>query len=412
MKRYFIKCGKLFDGINLELQENVNILVEGEMIEDMGRYLPCPEDAEVIDLSHLTVTPGLIDAHSHLEHATINAFPDLLMTSDETRLLNMLKNAEESLKRGFTTLRLVGVGLNGYGSAALKDAIDKKQFDASRLVVAPHALGTTNSHIDFSTWYRHIPYIAEAMETANINIGNGADYFKKQVRKEVKYGADFIKIMATGGFATPHDGPYDIQLDDDELHAILDTAKMCHCPVTAHAYGPELIQKLVRFGITCIEHASLADRETLKMMEDYGVCLVPTFWPMEDVMHPEENKAQEKSAFQKRKEALYGNQLRESRQLILEANLKKGYGTDLIGTYHNYEHWVEFTSWRKSGVGALETLRAATSINAEICNRNDIGSIVPGKVADIAAWHRDIMTDIEAIRECDFVMKEGRVIEI
>lgn len=412
MSKYFLKCGKLFDGVELELKENVNILVEDDKIIDVGRDFAAPDGAEVIDLSHLTVTPGLIDAHSHIEHREICAFPSVPMMSDEEILLNMLYNAEESLKRGFTTLRLVGVTLNGYGSLALKNSINTGQFDASRLIVAPHGLGTTGSHADFSSIYRNTPYLSEAMENADVYIGNGADFFKMRVRKEVKYGADFIKIMATGGFATPHDGPHDIQLDDEELQAIFQTAKALHCPVTAHAYGPRLVQKLVKFGIECIEHGSLIDRETIKMMEDAGTKLVTTYWPMEDVVHPNEEGLEYMSPQRRRKSLLYGEQLKETRALILESNLKKGYGTDLIDKFHNYEHWVEFTAWRKSGVSALETLRAATSVNAEICNRNDIGVIAAGKTADIAAWHRDIITDMEAIRDCDFVMKEGRVITL
>ncbi len=412
MSKYFIKCGKMFDGVELELKEKINILVEDDKIVDVGRDFAVPADAKVIDLSHLTVTPGLIDAHSHIEHREICAFPSVPLMGDEEILFNMLYNAQESLKRGFTTLRLVGVSINGYGSLALKNSINSGQFEASRLIVAPHGLGTTGSHGDFSSIYRNTPYLAEAMERADINIGNGADFFKMRVRNEVKYGADFIKIMATGGFATPHDGPHDIQLDDEELKAIFQTAKALHCPVTAHAYGPALVQKLVGFGIECIEHASLIDLETIKMMEDAGTYLVTTYWPMEDVVHPNDEGLEYMSPQRRRKSLLFGDQLKETRAMIVDSKLKKGYGTDLIDKYHNYEHWVEFTAWKKSGVSALETLRAATSVNAEICNRKDLGVIAPGKTADIAAWHRDIINDPEAIRECDFVMKEGRVIAI
>lgn len=366
MSKYFIKCGRLFDGVELELKENINILVEDDKIIDVGRDFSAPEEAGVIDLSHLTVTPGLIDAHSHIEHREINAFPAVTMMGDEEILLNMLYNAQESLKKGFTTLRLVGVSLNGYGSLALKNAINSWQYAASRLIVAPHGLGTTGSHGDFSSIYRNTPYLSELMEKSDIFIGNGADYFKMRVRKEVKYGADFIKIMATGGFATPHDGPHDIQLDDEELKAIFQTAKALHCPVTAHAYGPALVQKLVGLGIECIEHGSLIDRETVRMLEDEGTYLVTTYWPMEDVVHPDSAGLGYMDPQRRRKSLLFGDQLKETRAMIVDSKIKKGYGTDLIDKFHNYEHWVEFTAWRKSGVGALETLRAATSVNAEI----------------------------------------------
>ena len=145
-KQKYIICGKFFDGVNEELKENIKILVEGEYIKAVSSDIECPEDAEVIDLSHLTVTPGLIDAHVHFDFIGPTAFSTYVMTdTDEMKTLNILHCAKKSLEGGFTTVRLVGTALNSYGAIDIKRSIDQKRFKASRLVVAPHFVGTTGS---------------------------------------------------------------------------------------------------------------------------------------------------------------------------------------------------------------------------------------------------------------------------
>src|SRR5690554_1625778 len=142
-KKYII-CGKFFDGVNEELKENIKIIVEDERIIAVGSDLECPMNAEVIDLSHLTVTPGLIDAHVHFDFIGPTAFSTYAINeTDEMKTLNILYCAQKSLEGGFTTVRLVGTGLNSYGAIDMKNAIDKKRFMASRLIVSPHFLGTT-----------------------------------------------------------------------------------------------------------------------------------------------------------------------------------------------------------------------------------------------------------------------------
>ncbi|MDD4780984.1 MAG: amidohydrolase family protein [Tissierellia bacterium] len=412
-KKYII-CGKFFDGVNEELKENIKIIVEDERIIAVGSDLECPMNAEVIDLSHLTVTPGLIDAHVHFDFIGPTAFSTYAINeTDEMKTLNILYCAQKSLEGGFTTVRLVGTGLNSYGAIDMKNAIDKKRFMASRLIVSPHFLGTTGSHGDFSAFASSNPVLSDKIEDSYLTMGNGVDFFKKAVRKEVKYGADFIKIMATGGFASPNDAPDDMQLDNDELRAIIETAKQLHVPVTAHAYTSELIDNLINMGITGVEHGSLIKESTAKLMEEKGVYLVATFMPYEEVVNLDEEKLALKHKPFREKLEKFGEQLRETRKLlvdcIINSNMTIGYGTDIVAVYDNFDCWREFKAWRDNGIPALKTLKAATSVNAKIVERPEIGSLEVGKIADIVGWSRDILNDSEAISACDFVMKEGVV---
>jgi imidazolonepropionase-like amidohydrolase len=412
-KKYII-CGKFFNGKKQELQNNIKILIEDEYIIEVGNNIECPVDAEVIDLSHLTVTPGLIDSHVHFDFVGPNALSTYAITdSDEMKTLNTVHCAMKSLEGGFTTVRLIGSAFLGFGAMDAKRAIERGMFPASRLVVAPHALNISGGHWDFSQYLTTNPYLSEIMERDCAGCGNGVDACKTMVRKQFKYGADFIKIMAAGGFGSPNDSPVNPQFDEDEVRAIVDTAKTFNKPVAAHAYTAEAIGKLIELGVAEIEHGALIEPQTVKLMEEKGTIFICTMTPYEDVIHDDQEKLAQKSKHFREKLKQYGSQLIESRKVIVDmimnSNVLMGYGSDIVAVYNNYDCWVEFKSWRDNGIPALRALVAATSDNANIIQRPDLGSIEAGKIADIAAWSRDIIEDHEALSVCDFVMKEGKV---
>lgn len=404
-----IKCGKLYDGIKAELQENMEILVEGKKIKEVGHNLPCPENTDVIDLSDVTVTPGMIDAHVHPAYFHWkDLYNDNVFNSDGYRTLAVATCARRTLLGGFTTIRSLGWFREAY-ELDVKRAISEGYVDGSRMVVSSHFLCTPGSHGDMTQSIRNNPYLSDYMMSQYPTIGNGADFFTAAVRREKKMGFDFLKIMATGGFATPNDDPEDIQLNDDEFRAIFDTARELKISVTAHVYGPKLMQKLLGYGITGMEHGALMDKETARMYEDSDTYLVPTLTPYEDAIHPDEESLAKKSECFRNKLRIYQKRLQEGREIIINSKIKLGYGTDFVAVHNNHESGWEYNAWLTNGMDPFRALHAATKVNAEICEIDDItGTIEPGKFADIAGWKRNLLKDPDALRDCAFVMKEGK----
>ncbi|MEG1823899.1 MAG: amidohydrolase family protein [Cloacibacillus sp.] len=405
-----IKCGKLYDGVTDILQEKMDILVKDNKIEEVGHNVSVPEYCKCIDLSDSTVTPGMIDAHVHPEFFDWNdIYTDTVYNSDGYRALATAATAHKTLLGGFTTIRSLGWFREAYELDA-KRVINAGYMDGSRLIVSSHFLCTPGSHGDMTQAVRNNPYLSDYMMLNYPTCGNGADFFTGAVRREKKMGFDFLKIMATGGFATPNDDPDDIQLNDAEFKAIFDTAKEVKISVTAHAYGPRLMKKLINFGITGIEHGSLMDEETARMFEESGTYLVPTFVPYDDAIHGDIESMSQKSPSFKKKLEKYQEQLRRGREIIKDSKIKLGYGTDMVAVHQNYESGWEYNAWLNSGMDPFRALRAATKNNAEICEIDHlVGTIEKGKLADIAAWKRDLLKDPDALRDCCFVMKDGKV---
>ena len=410
MSAYKILCGRLYDGIHDELQPDMEILVSGDKIREVGRKVPAPEDVQVIDLSDRTVTPGMIDAHVHASFFDWREIDrDAVYYSNGMRTLAVAECARKALMAGFTTIRHVG-WFREDDSLAVKRAIEMGYIQGARMVVAPHFLCTPGSHGDSTQKLASNPALSRFLEDQYPTMGSGPDFFRDAVRHEVKLGADFIKIMATGGFFTPNDSPEDVQLSRAELEAIIHTARDLHVPVTAHAYTPGLITTLAELGISGIEHASLIDEPACRLLEEKGIYVVPTFCPYDEiVLLNEEKLAQKPEEFQK-KLYYYRDRLVESRKILMKSSLKLGYGTDLVTGYNNYECGREYSAWLRNGMDPFRALKAATSVNADILGIGDrTGTIEPGKLADLAGWGRDLLNDDLALLDCSFVMKKGTV---
>ena len=276
-KKYqVLRCGRLYDGVTQEWKSGQSILVEDHLIAEVDSEVSVPEGADIIDLSDCQVTPGMIDAHMHMDYFDWHTVREEVYTqSEEAKTLAIARCAEKALCRGFTTVRHVGgITSNGYGVLDVKRAIEQGYFPGSRIVAAPMFLCSAGSHGDLSQGFARNPLLSQKLQQERLTLGAGKDYFVNAVREQVKYGSDFLKIMATGGFFTPYDTPIQQQLNDEELKAIMDTAHALGKTVTAHVYTNELMQKLIAFGIDGMEHGSLMNRETAQLIEEKGLYLV------------------------------------------------------------------------------------------------------------------------------------------
>lgn len=410
-RRQLIKCGQLFDGVTEKLFKNREILIADNIIEEVGKNLQVSRETEIVDLSALTVTPGMIDAHVHLTFFDWHKKRhENIFNSPAYKTLAALHSAQKALARGFTTIRHVGCSsFDGYGSIDVKRVINTGFFSGPRLVVAPMYLGVNGGPTDHSQALRDNYQMSAAMRACYPSIGSGADFFANAVREQQKLGADFIKIMVSGSFYSPDSSPDIIYFNDGELNAILETAHSLNMQVTAHAYAAHAIQKLVKMGIDGIEHGSLMDKETANLMENSKTYLVPTFCPYDNIINSDFDNLDKQDFSAKLKR--YAPRLKEGRKCIVESNIKLGYGTDLVSIHNNYDCGFEYSCWLRSGMDPYRALKAATSVNADILRIDKVGAIVPGKYADIAAWNRNLLKDHEALLDCAFVMKDGVVFQ-
>ena len=406
---YLIHCGKLYDGVHDDLQPDMDILVEGRYIKEVGHALAAPPEAKIIDLRHLTVTPGLTDAHIHSGNMdTAKRGPSLMSNGYMT--LSHVHTAQRSLERGFTTIRCL-CNNKDFGLVDAKYAVEDGYFPGARIIAGSQAFGTVGGHADMSVFggLLNDPALCDLAVNRQV-IGYGADFFRGAVERQLKYGCDFIKVMYSGGFMTPQDDPLDAQLNEAEMRSIIDTAHQFHSTVTAHVYGAKNVSTLLDYGIDGMEHCALMDRETCRKFEQSSTYMVNTMLALEGIVNmTDESIRHLPSEFARRKMEKYAPQVRESIDVILTSNIPRfGLGSDIGAKLQRYDSWAEIRAWMRFGMGAFRTLRAATLGNADIFGMADkIGSIEPGKYADLAGWHRDLLNDPEATSQCDFVMKEG-----
>ncbi len=414
-KTYIIKCGKLYDGKKDIIQEDMEILVRGNRIVEVAKKVTAVPGCDIIDLSDSTVTPGLIDAHVHFSYGDWHTRSrDYVYENPSVKGMYLLYNARKALRRGFTSVRHAGSNSDdGWGCVIARDLINKGLFEGSRVKVAPHYISTTRGHGDFSQLIKENPLISDFIWERYPGRVSGPDSCREVVRKQVKFGADFIKIFCSGGFNSVTDGPEDYTFTDDELRACIETAHRLNMKITSHTYSNELARKQIEMGIDGIEHGALiTDPEIFRMMKERNIEYVPTFTPYEGAMNQDEDNLRKQTPGMEKKLRRYKDMLIESRRLVVNSDIEIGYGTDIVAVHNPYECGWEFFSMRNSGIDPFRALAAATRVNAKILDMaGEIGEISPGFLADIAAWKRDLLTDPSALLDCHFVMKDGVVYE-
>lgn len=399
-----IHCGTLIDGKSHKAMKEYSIYVEDSKIRDVIKGYADPSNGErVIDLKAATVLPGFIDMHVHLENEVGKSnYVDRFTKNMADVAFKSTVFARRTLMAGFTTVRDVGgSGVN----ISLRNAVNAGIVVGPRIYTSGNGLKVTGGHGDPTNGFKH-----DLMGDPGPRYGvvNGAEDAAKAVRQRYKNGADLIKISATGGVlsvAKDGSGPH---FKEDEIVAIVETAKDFGFHVAAHAHGAEGMKRAVRAGVTTIEHGTYMDEETMRLMKEKGTYYIPTILAGVYVAEKAAIKGFYPDVVAK-KAAVIGPQIKGTFNKAYKYGVLIGFGTD-AGVYPHGMNAREFELMVEAGMKPMEAIQCATSVNATILKKTDqIGAIAPGLFADIVAVNGDPLKDISLLKDVRFVMKEGKV---
>jgi imidazolonepropionase-like amidohydrolase len=407
-KTYVLKATTMFDGKGGALVVPGLVVVTGRRIVGIGPGAAIPAGAEVIDLGDATLLPGFIDAHTHLTFAYSEDYKqrqlDNLQKTVAERALDASVNARVTLMAGFTTVR--DVGSADFLDVGLRNAIAHGVVPGPRMLVSVHALGATGGHCDRQDGFREGLF---GHETGPLEgVINGADQARYAVRLNHKYGADMIKVCASGGVLSPTDDVDTPQLTQEELNAIVDEAHALRRKTAAHAHGAEAAKRAIRAGIDSIEHGSFLDDEALEMMKQRGTYLVPTLMATQGLSEEFDRNVYMPPAIAA-KAHLAINAMHGTFQRALAKGVKIGLGTD-AAVYPHGRNAEEFHQMVDLGMKPAAALKAGTSADADLLGIADkVGTLEVNKLADIVAVPGNPLQNIRVTERVFFVMKEGVV---
>lgn len=390
-----VRCGRLLNPVDGTLKENVTVLVEGDRITAVGST--APKDARIIDLSAYTCLPGLIDSHTHilLQPEDEEGAPPVVVKSQDFRTVQGVAAARKELEAGFTTLRDVDSEGAGFADVAIRDAINKGIIPGPRLLVSTLALSITAGHMNL---HGVNPYLSLPEPSALVD---SKDAMIAEVRRQVKHGADWIKLYATGTLRHVDEKTLEpvSQVSLDEVRAVVHEAARWRKDVAAHAYGGEGAKNSILGGVRSIEHGILLDDATLDLMVQHG-----TYWcPTLSVYIP--RKEEDDTEMRRRIVTNHKEVFRKA----MAKGVKITFGTD-VGAYEHGTSAQEFERMVAYGMKPIDAIRSATLRGAELLRmENQIGTIEPGKYADIIAVQGNPLQDISALQNVSFVMKAGQI---
>jgi imidazolonepropionase-like amidohydrolase len=399
-----IRAARMFDGRGSTPTGPAIVVVRDGRIVAIGGAVP--PGATVIDLNDATLLPGFIDAHTHL---TMESGPDWyqdtvndLRRTVAEKAIRAAENARKTLWAGFTTVR--DVGSSDYLDVGLRDSINAGVTPGPRMLVSVYALGARGGHCDMTGF----PYLLFGRETGQAQgIASGPDEFRDAVRYQVKYGADVIKVCATGGVLSLADEVDTPQLTQAEMDALVDEAHRLRKKTAAHAHGATGAKVAIRAGIDSIEHGSFLDDEALQMMKERGTYLVPTIMAAESVSGRMGDRVFPPAIAAKGKAAGDAHAAMMKRAIAL--GVKIALGTDSAVTPHGL-NGQEFGLMVDRGMTPAASLQAGTLGAATLVGLDkEIGTIEVGKRADLVAVRGDVLSNIKATEHPVFVMKDGKV---
>src|SRR6266511_323140 len=406
-----LKAARLFDGKSNAFVQNAVVVVQGDKIVDAGSNLPIPSGAEIIDLGDATLSPGFMDAHTHLT-------ADFSGNYNERRLQQLDLNVSEqairatafaraTVEAGFTTVRDLGsrfIASHEFVDVALRNSINKGVIVGPRMLVATKGIGATGGHFDPTGGFRDFLFGREPDYLDGI--ANGPDEIRKAVRFEVKNGADVIKAAVSGGVLSLGDEVDTPQLTPPEMAALVDESHRLRKRVAVHCHGDQAAREAIEAGVDSIEHGSFMKPETLTLMKQKGTFLTPTLMASEYIMskidsYPPALQVKARAATAARSE-MFRNAVR--------IGVKISFGTDAAVFPHG-QNAKEFKLMVDLGMTPMDALRSATSTDAELLGiAQKVGTLEKGRLADIIAMPGDPTADITATERVSFVMKEGRVV--
>lgn len=400
-----IYAARLIDGSSPQPLNNVTLKIENGRITAILEGFVAPDAGDkVVDLRALTVLPGLMDMHTHLmsQHSK-DSYTEKFFLDEADYALRSTVYARATLMAGFTTVRELGD--NGVNSVALRKAISEGWILGPRIFTAGKSLATTGGHADPSNGlrgsYRQDPGPVEG-------VINGPDDARKAVRQRYKDGADLIKLTATGGVLSLAASGQNPQFTDEELKAVVETARDCNMTVAVHAHGSEGMKRAVLAGVDSIEHGTYMTDEIIELMKQRKTWWVPTNMAGEWVAL----KAAEPGYFPeivRPKAAAIGPAIRETFKRAYKAGVRIAFGTDSGVSVHG-ENAHEFELMVEGGMPPMEAIQTATLNAAQLLRVDDrLGTLTAGKIADIVAVEGNPLEEISAMRKVVFVMKEGMV---
>lgn len=407
-----LKAAHLFDGKSKTLVSNGIVIVEGSTITDVGTNLSIPTGSRVFDFGEATLSPGFMDAHTHVTADYSGNFNERRLKVLELNIselaLMTVPNARRTVEAGFTTIRDLGSRFEGshdFVDVSLRNAIAKGIIPGPRMLVATYGIGATGGHFDDTAGFRDLLFGHEPGFTDGI--ADGPDAVRKAVRFEIKNGADVIKAAVSGGVLSMTDEVDTPQLTPAEMAALVDETHRLRKKVAVHCHGDQAAREAVEAGVDSIEHGSFLKLETLQLMKSKGTYLVPTLMATEYIMskidaYPPALQAKARAAAAARSD-MFRN--------AVKTGVKIALGTD-AAVYPHGQNAKEFKLMVDLGMAPVDALRAGTSVDAELFGISQkVGTLEKGKLADVVAMPGDPTGDITATERVSFVMKEGKVMK-
>ncbi|SEF13122.1 Imidazolonepropionase [Burkholderia sp. WP9] len=392
-------CGNFFDGAGDSLRGPTEILIEDDTIAAVNESVGRSANAQVIDLSDRTVTPGFIDTHVHLFLDGMNLRLQILESS-ASKALSGLHLARQYMRFGFTTMRDMGTFDEAWPGIDLRNAIDAGILPGPRLIIAPHMISASGGHGDMQgafpcRCHRGLSKTADS-----------PGKIRELVRSEHARGADWIKTMNTGGYMSFGDDPARVTWFDEEMQIVAETAHQLGVPVAVHTGAAEGCRQALRAGARSLEHCYLIDDEGIAMAEKSGAFLVPTMEMTREDKAMLRAGTLPKQAVWKFERDL--DEIERAQRRMTASSAKIAFGTD-CGMFPFSRGIFEFQAMVEAGLSTARALKAATSVAAELLQQTDIGVLEVGRKADIVAMEGDPIADIAVTTKVDFVMRGGRV---